>query len=245
MARSIATGLAAGHRARLASMGLLCLVAFLCARVPTASAVVTFVGSNANDNSSGTAGGAAVPAATAVGDVMIVTLRTSAQIPSAPAGWTQLNSSISNKKKTWWKLAVAGDAGSSINFTWPFSAIWGGILSVYSGADITNPIGNNSSVDQSNSTTIPLPDVAVTVDGSMRYSSSSSGQVAANSFSSPGMTVIDSSSRIVSTGASYEAVNAGPTATRTHQRGSAGGTVTSETVIINPSADRARSCSPS
>lgn len=200
----------------------------------SASAAVTYVGRDIDSGTFNSSFGAQIPAATQPGDVLIATVRNNIYTSNAPGGWTPLNSETGNRTRSWWKFAVAGDAGATRTFSWSAPASWSGSVTVFRGADPAGPIGNYTSAEPSNGATIPLPNVGVVRPGSVRYSSSSSGQVGAGSFSSPGMTAIASTSGVVSLATSYEAVGPGTTAAREHQRGSAGGNPASETVILQP-----------
>jgi len=131
-----------------------------------------------------------VPTSAAAGDVLLVKVgvrrRTSsgsvfytcASMP-AVAGWTKLRcdeDGTLHAQAIYWKYAVAGDAGR--RYTWTFgsaSAYYAGGMSVYRGADQTNPIDGNAGLVTTLTTTVPsgstltdvAPSITTTVSGDM------------------------------------------------------------------------------
>jgi len=104
---------------------------------------IAFVGSNA------TTGNAlnlsvTVPAGISGGNAMIlvVTSANSAVTATAPAGWTQIGQTTagSTVSTVWQRVAVGGDAGSSVKVT--FSALAKSTVSLlaYSGTSTTSPV---------------------------------------------------------------------------------------------------------
>lgn len=224
-------------RARRLAAGL----ALACTLLPaaTAHAAVSYVGEyDAKDGGfGGTKFAAVVPAATQANDLMVVAVRDNINAPSAPAGWTLLHSQNSDKSRVFWKIAGASDAGTTVNFTFSLAS-YSGILAVFRGADTTAPFDrSDQGADTMGSiTNVPIPGTggAVARNGSMRFAVSSSGTVSAGSFSAPSATVIGSNSGIVSSGASYEAINAGTLASRSHVWNSAGGASLATSDVVQP-----------
>ncbi|MFT4220201.1 MAG: PKD domain-containing protein [Microbacterium sp.] len=134
--------------------------------VATVSAVIEFVGS-ATSNRNSTTHPTAVPAATQVGDVMVLlyTNNLSSATVSAPAGWTEVAAATSSTGsvtgRAWTKVATASDLGGQVTPTSSSAVKAAATLLVYRGVDSADPVAAVESAFESVSgTTHTTPQVA-------------------------------------------------------------------------------------
>jgi PKD repeat protein len=107
------------------------------------AAGITFVGSSSSQVN-GTNLSVTVPSGISGGDgmILVTTVASDVVTATAPAGWTQVGQTTSSKTTStvWKRVAVGGDAGSSVKVT--YSAIAKGTLSLfaYDGTSTTDPV---------------------------------------------------------------------------------------------------------
>ncbi|MEH3054460.1 MAG: hypothetical protein PGN13_10720 [Patulibacter minatonensis] len=179
----------------------------------------------------------AAPAGLQAGDVMIATLRRSdlfALGGSGPSGWTGIASVSDNAASAWFRVATAGDVGSS----WTFANMGGfasqvtGAIVAFSGADPGAPIGQGAKVTGTGSS-YALPVVSATRAGSMRYSAATSAASATALFSGGMTEACDQAGSGASIANAVQAVDAGPVAARTVTT-TASGAYVGQTLIVQP-----------
>jgi PKD repeat protein len=132
--------------------------------INVAAAGITFVGSNATQGNVLNLT-VSVPAGIAGGDgmVLVATSANSAVTATAPAGWTQVGQTTSGStiSTVWQRVAVGGDAGSTVKVT--FSALAKSTVSLfaYRGTSVTSPVlalqGAGETVSGTGHTTPTLP----------------------------------------------------------------------------------------
>jgi PKD repeat protein len=104
---------------------------------------IAYVGS---DDSQGNATNqtVTVPPAVSAGDgmVLVTTVASDTVTPTAPAGWTQVGQTTSNKtiSTVWQRVATGGDAGSNVRVTFSAQAKATVSLFAYSGTSTTAPV---------------------------------------------------------------------------------------------------------
>ena len=107
------------------------------------AAGITFVGSSSTQGNA-TNMSVTVPAGISGGDgmILVTTVASDVVTATAPAGWTQVGQTTSSKTTStvWQRVAVGGDAGSSVKVT--YSAIAKGTLSLfaYDGTSASSPV---------------------------------------------------------------------------------------------------------
>jgi PKD repeat protein len=111
-----------------------------------------------------------VPAATQVGDAMLLAVSTGQTLtPTVPAGWSQVTTVAAKELTTtvYQRVAVAGDAGSAVRVTIPSSTKLSAQILVYSGTRATSPVtAATTAADIVATTTHTAPAVPVADNGS-------------------------------------------------------------------------------
>lgn len=126
------------------------------------------------------------PAGVVSGDVLIATMRVSSFLSfnfSTPAGWTEIASISDNNAKIYYKVA-GGSEPASYNFgsMIGLGSTMVGTIVAFSGVDTSNPIGDTG-ISSGSSSTVSLPVVTATRNGSVKYSNVTTS-------SSPGSTFL-------------------------------------------------------
>lgn len=151
------------------------------------------------------------PAGVVNGDVMIATMRVSSFLSfnfSTPSGWTEISSISDNSAKLYYKVAGGAEPGSyNFGSMIGLGATMIGSIVAFSGVDTASPIGDTAKSTGSGSS-VSLPVVTATRNGSMHYSNVTTS-------SSPGSTFLsqtdacDTSAGGISVANGYVGVNAG------------------------------------
>lgn len=135
------------------------------------NAAITVIQSATTSVNPGSTLSLVVPAATAVGDFMIVQI-TSRGAPTitAPAGWTLLRTDSSTgvlRQAVYYKFAVAGDPGATR--TWSLGSSQRAVagMMVFRGVDTTVPIDAHAGQVNAASTTVAGPSITTTSSGAM------------------------------------------------------------------------------
>lgn len=137
----------------------------------TANAAITIVQSSTASVNPGTTLSLVIPAATAVGDFMIVQI-TSRGAPTitAPGGWTLLRTDSSAgvlRQAVYYKFAALGDPGATR--TWTLSSSQRAVagMMVFRGVDTTAPIDAHAGQVNAASTTVAGPSITTTSSEAM------------------------------------------------------------------------------
>jgi MSHA biogenesis protein MshQ len=151
--------MAGGWRGVGLRLGLFALLFALLA--PLAVQAVTYVGAGAASSSTGSNTRTLAIPAVAANDLLIahVAIRGNRSI-TAPAGWNLIDSYVSTSGRltqaVYYKVAVAGDSGSTATWTFNSSDDNAGIIRAYRTVDTFAPIGNVSRNTGDNSTLTAL-----------------------------------------------------------------------------------------
>lgn len=154
------------------------------------------------------------PAGVVSGDLMIAAVRSSALLSvnlGAPVGWTELAIS-SDDAKFYYRVAGGSEPASySFGSVLAVGATIVGSIVAFSGADPVSPFG--SSVQATGTgTTVSIPSVTATRNGSVLYSNVTSGAAVNASFSSGLTSTCDQATGGVAVSNAYEALAAGAAA---------------------------------
>lgn len=177
------------------------------------------------------------PAGVVSGDVMIATMRVSSFLSfnfSTPAGWTEITSISDNNAKLYYKVA-GGSEPASYNFgsMIGLGSTMVGTIVAFSGVDTSNPIADTAMTTGSGSS-VALPAVTTTRNGSMKYSNVTTS-------SSPGSTFLSQTDACdingggVSVANGYVALNAGETPSLTDSLTSSTSWV-AQSLILQPAS---------
>jgi hypothetical protein len=151
------------------------------------------------------------PAGVVSGDVMVATMRVSAFLSfsfSAPSGWTEVASISDSNAKLYYKVAGGSEPASySFGSMVGLGATMVGTIVAFSGVDNAAPIGATAKSTGSGST-VPLPVVTATRNGSMHYANVTTNGTPSASFG--GQTdACDLNAGGISVANGYAAVGAG------------------------------------
>ncbi len=139
-----------------------------------------------------------VPASTQTGDLLITFTGTSNPNVTAPAGWNLLRAddhgAAGSYTKVYWRVATAGDPGTT--YTWTSSgSVYGGgsVMLVYRGIDQTTPFDTHGGGIYSGTTSLTAPSITTTV-GDTRlvalYFHEAGGDTSTTITEPPGMTEV-------------------------------------------------------
>jgi PKD repeat protein len=183
---------------------------------------ITFVGSAAT-NANATSESVTVPAAVTAGNAeLLVATAADGSAMTAPAGWTQVDTSTSASITTtlWKRVAAATDAGSTVTVTFP-AVVHGTVqLLVYSGTSVTNPVvAFAKNTKATTATTYATPTTTSPANGDVVVSVWTTKSSAVNTWTAPaGQTV-----RSTAYGMGSGRINAMASDGGTASAGSAGG----------------------
>jgi hypothetical protein len=150
---------------------------------------------------------------------MIATMRVSSFLSfnfSTPSGWTEIASVTDNNAKLFYKVAGGSEPASySFGSMIGLGATMVGTIVAFSGVDTASPIGDTAKASGSGSS-VALPIVTATRNGSMHYSNVTASSSIGSTFLSQ-TDACDLSSGGISVANGYLAVNAGDASALTDQ----------------------------
>ena len=140
---------------------------------PVPGKAVAFGGATTNGQlTTATALQLTVPVNTAAGDLLVAQLTVdNAPTVTAPTGWTQLFSPLRPNGASvfaYYRMATAGDAGSTATFTSSVAAKWSGGLARYTGVNPATPLDSSVKTAVSGgATSVTVPAVTTSTSGAM------------------------------------------------------------------------------
>lgn len=177
------------------------------------------------------------PAGVVNGDVMVATLRVSSFLSfnfSTPSGWTEIAGTTDNAAKLFYKVAGGSEPSSySFGSMVGLGATMIGSIVAFSGVDTTTPIGASAKSTGSGSS-VALPVVTATRNGSMRYSNVTTSSSPSSLF--PSQTeACDLSAGGISVSNAYTTVNAGDASSLTDTL-SSGPSWVAQSLVLQPAS---------